>query len=154
MDAINSRAEGAPTLPKAGVQAKPERLALLMVRAKKPDSIEMDQMGRSISHPDLRLPGNLRQVLTHKRPTGKGSHKHDSGARRTKQFPELSMTLAIYPTLTGDSLHWKKPIPLTVEKDHVWHLAMRVNLYSDPSQRRLIEIAPLIARVAAFPARA
>lgn len=101
------------------------------VRPEKPLSVEVDEMTRGLSDPNLCLPGNLLKVAGHSPSAEERSDVDKRGSGVFKQIREFAVSLRIDGTVTGDSFNENKPVLVLIIDDDVRHLPVSIDFHPE-----------------------
>ena len=108
----------------------------------------MDDVGRRLGNPYLRLPRDVRKVLRHGSTGEKRGHEYEPSPSRSEEGFQLVVALDSNRTMTRDRFNQDKPVLLRKVHDHVGHFPMLVDFYPEPLKIASFNVPLLLASVA------
>jgi len=91
-------------------------------------------MLRRVSDPDLSLPGDVGQVLSHCFPVQKGGHEDEASGRSREKIFELIVSKHVDRAMGGHRFDENEPVLFGAVDDNVRHLAVWIDLDAEAFQ--------------------
>ena len=131
--------------PAGGKLRRP--IKLLLIRSQEAFTVEMDEVGGRVRHPDFCFPGDLSHIAGHNCPIREGRHIHQTRLSAGKECCKLVMAFAVHRTVTGYGFHQQEPVFFGIVEDHIRHLAVGIDHHAQAGKQAFVKIAPFVASI-------